>query len=257
MVRALLAVRVRGTTHGALPWIEFVVKDMTELQRHVLPKLDALGDPWEHAHRWFDFMKHWPAQFAQLVKLYAPTSTAADCSSREALKKKRGCEAQASNTFPCATCSACFDSAKALAQHRRIRHGERMQARQYVGADSSCPVCGVQFSSPTRVIAYVSEKRVWEKDGAVPCGETIASGRWAALPAAFLERLSLADRAERAAAWKRGWSQPHAEKFASRARDGRTRAPDHLPSKRIRCKTPCGEICWSTKRRKFCEMSNS
>ena len=233
--------------------MELALRDMYEVQKFLSPKLDALGDPWTCSHRWLDFFRNWPNQWAQLLKKFSPVTTAADGAAGRALSQKRGGEVCIADSFRCPTCAAAFGTGKALAQHRRIRHGERMQARRFVGADCSCPVCGIKFASRTRVLAHLAEKRSRGKHGGVPCGSAITSGRWAPLPPALIDVLDSADRTERAAAWKRGWTQPHAEVHASRARGGRVVAPDHLPNKKYCHKTPVCEVVWSLKRRKLCD----
>ena len=253
MLPALLAVSIPGTKHNALPWIELVVNDMCELQRALRPKLDELGDPWMNAENWCAFIVQWPAQWAQLLKSYAPCSTPADDAALASRMPKCGSQV----TFLkhcCSDCPASFHTAKALQQHRRVAHGARMDARRYVSGASACPVCGVTFSCRPKVLAHLAEARQRGKDSGPSCRDQLMSGRWAPLPDGEVASLDLQDRALRASARKRGWTQPRSNGRVSRPpKRGLvvSAAPDHLPCKRLTSKTSRAEVHWSLKRLRF------
>ena len=251
IVPALLAMRVPGTAHGALPWLELVLTDMTELQQSVRPLLDELGDPWTEGHRWTKFIIEWPGEWKQLLMRLAPSSTAADAPSVRQKMPAQGAQVRQNNKHACADCGMSFSSEKALQQHNRARHAARQEARCYVSG-SQCPVCGVAFTCRPKVLAHLADLRRRGSDkSSLPCGARLRLGMYQSLPEAEVDRLDLADRALRSAARKLGHTQPRSCGRAARAKRRGivvSAPPDRLPSKRCSRKTPAELVFWAVKR---------
>ena len=252
IVPSLLAMRVPGTAHGALPWLELVLSDMTELQQAVRPLLDELGDPWMHGHRWTKFIMEWPGEWKQLLARLAPSSTAADAPSVRQKLPAQGAQVQQNNGHACADCGMSFSTEKAMQQHRRIRHACRQEARCFVSGPQ-CPVCGITFTCRPKVLAHLADVRCRGSSSRslLPCGARLKLGMYEPLPAAEVEHLDQADRVLRASARKQGHTQPRAIGRAARAKcRGMVAAtpPDRLPSKRARRKTSIAGIFWALKR---------
>ena len=59
----------------------------------------------------------------------------------------------------CLSCNLFFASSRALKSHNRVVHGNKCNARSYIGSDFKCPVCRTVFGSRLRAIAHLSDQR--------------------------------------------------------------------------------------------------
>ena len=61
--------------------------------------------------------------------------------------------------FPCAHCGKAFASHKALLQHCRIAHKQRVQVRLFIDDSGVCPACSMNLVERYRVIRHVTDRR--------------------------------------------------------------------------------------------------
>ena len=114
--------------------------------------------------------------------------------------------------FTCCDCSSMFASARALASHRRSKHGVRSEYRRYVPS-SVCPACGTFFSTRVRCLVHIGDHR------RPTCAAWLLK-HGTLLPPATLDRLDEVDRVQRRDAQRQGLSGPRAT-LPARRKDGR------------------------------------
>ena len=178
-------------------------------------------------------------------------------------QRERACPGSAA--FPCAECGEVFPNRKSLLSHTRVKHSRWSDCARAVGPSSCCPVCCMQFSSRTRLIAHLSEIRSRGKR-IITCGGVVRAGSVREVPQEAFQKASRDDREARRKARKRGCTQPLSVWPAKRLRCGgslaaaaseaqsrlRDRAPELVPPnaaewtqfrpvKRLRMKTSLDE----------------
>ena len=136
-------------------WSAMVLEDLRLLYRYHSPKLNDLGDPLSSAEKWISFIQSFPSAFAQLVRRMHIVSMPRDKARPE--QRENACPGSAA--FPCAECGEVFPNRKSLLSHTRVKHSRWSDCARAVGPSSCCPVCCMQFSSRTRLIAHLSETR--------------------------------------------------------------------------------------------------
>ena len=121
-------------------------------------------------------------------------------------------EASRALAFSCGDCAGMFASARALASHRRSKHGARAEYRRYVPS-SVCPSCGTFFASRVRCLVHIGDTR------RPKCQEWLLKHGTPLAPAT-LARLDEVDKKLRTEAQRHGLTGPVASSPARRA-DGR------------------------------------
>ena len=101
----------------------------------------------------------------------------------------------------CTECSLSFPTAKALDQHKRIKHDVKRLWRTVVGPENRCPACHLIFSTHLRATAHLSDPRRNRKRR-----DLVISGAYLANSVEVQRQLDDADRAERRAAQQSGRS---------------------------------------------------
>ena len=162
------------------------------------------------------------------------------------------------------SCGVCgvggFKSAKALAQHSRVKHHERCSMNRFVSS-SKCLVCARSFADRLRVIAHLSDPRQRGKTYKRTCREVVLAGGVLELPRDLVVQLDQEARVQRRSARKAGHTRPVVP-WHKRAVPLAELHPLHeRPAKRLRCKTSKVEWVWtrpqdamvSAKRRRRCE----
>ena len=253
-LKALLSVSGRG--HRRLPWVQLVVDDMLSLQRFHKPKLDSLGAPDDQFAAWHDLIKHYPAEWAALVRTMSFASMPLDVASA---RKSDSSTCSRAGRYKCTHCSASFGTSKALGSHCRAKHKSRTGLSCYVGLSKRCPVCMVSFSSRTRLLAHVSDSRN-RGMRALTCHDVLRAGLCAPVPEAEHSEACQADRALRRTARRSGHTQPLSEAPAKRRKvtsglvsievpDREDDVPSNQfqwrslpPAKRLRSKTPVDAV---------------
>ena len=148
-------------------------------------------------------MIKFPGEFAALVKhMHITTMPLDGCAAM-----RMTCIAGRHRHLRCEACGKCFHTEKALQAHQRVRHQKHSKAARYIGTPAVCPFCCIQFSSRTRLIAHLSERRVFVKR-CVTCGHVVRAGLVAPVPVEEFDKACAADRTARSLARKRGNTQP-------------------------------------------------
>ena len=120
--------------------------------------------------------------------------------------------ARALRLLSCPMCTACFPTARALAQHERIKHGVRSEWRLYGGADCMCQCCKTVFSTMLRAVAHLSDPRRNRK-----CRQYVMDVLANAVPPDELSALGAADRIARRSAQQAGLTAPPSMQRPKRA----------------------------------------
>ena len=236
-LKLLLATSGRGIDGEKMPWVRLIRNDLERLYKCNRDKLMDLGSPLENPDAWNVFISSYPAAWKQYVSKLDMDFTEMDGSSR---KSKTVCLPLADAKFSCKICAAagqptCFTTSKALLSHERQKHRMRNPLRVYLGAACICPACKVQYSTRTRLLAHVSEKR--RRGKASTCHEALLSGMYDRLDDNEVQKLDDIDRQLRSAARKSGHTQPLAIAPAKRARRGPACTDAWRPAKRLYVKT--------------------
>jgi len=191
---ALVATKVRGQH---LPWLQMVIQDMT-IMRKMVSAVSGMPDPEAHLEAWIALMRDWPHQWRKMVaRLESYDSVAADKVS--ASKDDNPAE----HLHVCDDCQDKFATPKALAQHRRRKHGQRSDLRLYLPADGTCPCCNRCYASRLRLSAHVNDKRRGAK-----CMQHIVDGKAARLTDEQAAKLDEEETRMRLEARKAGHTQP-------------------------------------------------
>ena len=169
-----------------------------ELLRSEVASCRHLPPPREAPAAWYDFMLD-EAMWSDAVKTLFFVGSVCD---RQASSPET-CIRQ----WTCAVCSVngispCFQSAKALAMHCRIKHGVKNPMRFFVDSDGVCPCCKTNFQTRLRCLAHLSDTR------RPKCRDEILPGAMPPLTIEAVRRLDDIDRNEQRKAWRSGHSQP-------------------------------------------------
>ena len=252
-IKLLLAGTRVGSAFLRLPWMELVLEDMRKLSSFHGSKLQELGDPVDNSHAWLLLIESFPAYWKQMVGAYTETTSAMD---KYCVGK--GCaKISTSHSFTCADCvlagtSIAFPSSKALLAHQRKVHGKRNPLRCFLDGNHICPVCSCKFSSRTRALAHLTEKRNRGKHLRKTCGELLLEGRYMPLSDEVVSALDNLDKTTRAKARMHGNTQPLASFHAQRTL-GRAIQPSRNPfgpMHRLNRKRSPNEIVFVCKRPK-------
>ena len=87
-----------------------------------------------------------------------------------------------------------------MLQHRRVLHSEKCQARMWIDADATCPVCRTRFGSRLRAIAHLTDPR------RAKCSSQL--DQFPMVAADVVDELDLADREARTIAKRKGRPTP-------------------------------------------------
>jgi hypothetical protein len=121
----------------------------------------------------------------------------------------------------CSACGASFANAKALESHRKAKHKTRAAFTSMIGSSRVCPCCHVEFSTRTRLLAHISEKR--NRGGRkYSCNMLFAAGLVRPLGEDELSSAYAADTEARTLARKAGHTVPITENLAKRPKVGTT-----------------------------------
>ena len=239
-LRALLATQ-EATKHG---WTKLLICDLSSFWSFHASRLQELGNPQHNSGAWACFIRSWPRQWKELVKMWPPSDSTGQGSSFEQARTAKAGRSKAKAVLSsCSVCSANFESERALAMHMRFKHQSRSQVGRWCGGDCVCVVCGQGFSTRLRLIAHLTDSRV--RFGRQPCHKFIH--RFPMLAAAEQERLDLIDRAARRAAQRKGCTQPKSVSAPKRALTD-AEMP-HLKRRRMPQKAPAIWECAQKRRR--------
>ena len=231
-----------------LSWVQAVIIDMHVLFDNSGGKLQELGLPSENAEAWWAFIRDHPNAWAALVRRMHLSSMSFD----EALVAKH--LAGHAGACVCKICSCCFSCDRALQSHIRRKHNKVSDVSRFVGQSLRCCVCRTLFSTRTRLVAHLSDKRC-RGSRSFNCRDVLQSGFVQQACEQEFTQAHLSDRDLRKQARKRGLTQPHAIFPAKRAKHGASissvamASTDDIPSnsfdwhnlppaKRLRFKTP-------------------
>ena len=147
---SLLGVAFQGKR---LPWVQLVLKDL-RLMRTAAACCSRLPDPAHDTREWIKFMAD-----AVLWKRALHCVTFVD--SVFGCELTRQCDQQASahTQYSCDECRSTFTNAKALAAHKRTKHGVRVEQRYYSNAQGECQVCKSQFVTHQRLLRHLCDGR--------------------------------------------------------------------------------------------------
>ena len=68
-------------------------------------------------------------------------------------------QSPAHTQYKCDTCSSMFSNAKALAAHKRAKHGVRVEQRYYSNVRGQCQVCKSEFGTHHRLLRHLCDTR--------------------------------------------------------------------------------------------------
>ena len=190
---------------SVLPWVSLVTRDCDDLAARGLVPFSP-GSFSSSPEAWSTFIATDPGWGRALETL----SFAASVLDRHL--PSAPAEASRALAFSCGDCPGMFASARALASHRRSKHGARAEYRRYVPS-AVCPACGTSFSSRVRCLVHIGDTR------RPKCQEWLLEHGTLLLPAT-LSRLDEEDKKQRTEAQRRGLTGPVASTPARRA-DGR------------------------------------
>ena len=199
-LKALLDSKVKENT---MPWMRLLHADLAALYEFLSHKFETLTHPSSHSQPWLDLMIHCPLGWKSLVKLFVHNHS---CFDRDPTLSVIPFAPQPHLCTLCIPRHVAFPTAKALAQHMRIVHGE------FIDASGVCPVCGTNLHTRLRVIAHLSDPRRNIKGRQALC-----SGLFPRLPLSTLSVLDVIDMKERRQARKAGRTHVVAVQPAHRA----------------------------------------
>ena len=134
--RALWAILQSKPANKQIPWTKQAINDLQCLYDNVADARNALPMPGQDPSAWFDFMlnraDNWHALVGQLFYVQS-------CLDRQAPTIPT-----IQLTFVCEICTSprpAFCTAKALAQHKHIKHKMRNNIRCYIDDRGICPCC--------------------------------------------------------------------------------------------------------------------
>ena len=165
-----------------------------------------------------------------------------------------------SRPYICLDCNganrvAAFPTEKALLAHQRRMHGKRNPFRYFVDARCvcvcMCPVCACSFSTRSRTIAHLSEKRNRSNRVRQSCGQILLGRYYRPLPDDVVEGLDKKDAEQRASARRRGHTQPQALWVAKR---GNIVQNSYGPQVRVNGKRSPDEIAFVCKRPRIADV---
>ena len=177
------------------------------LYDNVADARNALPVPVHDPLAWLEFMKNEADGWHALVdKLFYVQS----CLDRQAQPVET-----VQLTFVCDICAnpkPAFCTAKALAQHKRIKHKMRSNIRCYIDDSGVCPCCKNTYHTRYRVLTHLQNPKKPE------CKDYILnSGRVSMLPSEFVQKLDVMDNIAIREARKQGFTHPKIKKPARRA----------------------------------------
>jgi hypothetical protein len=181
-------------------------------------KLAELGDPLVRCDEWATMIISFPSEWRELVKSCHYNSMELDVASKPKTKPGEW-GTQPHPVHRCATCNGTFPTLKALEAHKKAKHKTRAQFSSLIGASRVCPCCHVEFSSRTRLLAHISEKR--NRGGRLySCNTLMAAGMVMPVDQAELRTALESDKLARTLARKAGHTVPVSESLAKRPRVG-------------------------------------
>ena len=131
-----------------MPWTTQLVDDL-HMARKLIPRCAGLGDPSESTEAWVSWIKG-PHMENDLRAIRFCESLL-----DRAVQPDTAC---ISKRFPSADCGDAFSTAKALASHRRCKHGVRSQWRYFIRS-STCPSCQRDFKLRVRCLNHLGDRR--------------------------------------------------------------------------------------------------
>ena len=179
-----------------LPWVALLSRDCDDLRaRGLVPTF--LGPFLQDPSAWHSFIADESA-WARAVRSLHFSDSVLDAQSSHTAPLQSG----RALAFACSDCKCMFPSARALASHRRSKHGARSEFRKFVPS-SVCPACGTYFSTRVRCLGHISDNR------RPKCADWLLK-HGTAVPPATLVRLDETDRVHRREAQQQGLSGPRA-----------------------------------------------
>ena len=206
--KALWAILQASPRKQQMPWTCQACKDIKCLYSSVAAVREALPDPVANPNAWFQFMSNQREKWHRLVDNLFYSHSCLD---------QRASEHEGSNplTFKCEVCCEprpAFATAKALAQHQRIKHKTRNVLRLYVDGSGVCPCCKNVYHTRYRVLCHL------QNPAKPACKEHILnSGRVRALKLEDVRKLDEMDKIAIGEARKQGRTHPKVTKPAMRA----------------------------------------
>ena len=152
-----------------MPWMRLVSTDLAILHK-ALPRIFAnLHPPGVDVTPYWDIVNNYPTEWREIVSEYFDSNDDAASSNcllpgfEENPHIERRC-------FQCDLCEAAtFATAKALDQHRRIKHERTSVISSLVPDTSVCRICSTDFFSRARLISHLSDKRIRSKTRGTNC----------------------------------------------------------------------------------------
>ena len=192
--------------------------DLVRMANFHYKKLAELGDPTECAEKWASLILNFPGEWRALVKALSFNSMELDVASKTRSSPGEW-GSQPLYEHKCTVCNSTFASLKALQAHERARHRKRTKLASLVGSSKVCPCCHVQFSTRSRLLAHVSEKRI-RGARSYSCHTLMSAGLVPAVGTEELNTALAADTAARTEARKAGHTVPISMSLAKRPKTG-------------------------------------
>ena len=108
--------------------------------------------------------------------------------------------------YACPDCGYTAATERALASHRRKKHGLRHQLADLIGTSNICPVCAVAFPTRSRLMAHVADRRV-RGSRATTCHNILKLGVVKPRPSDEVQASREIARSEHKSSYARGHSQ--------------------------------------------------
>ena len=158
---ALLQTHVNGSQR--LPWSDLVRVDLSVLY-HALPDIFSnVPPPYIDVAPYWQIIGEFPNMWREIVMRYStPRDDVVSC------LKQSG--SGLTNVFKCDLCAgASFETGKALAQHKRMKHCVKSTVCSSLPDTSVCPICHADFRCRSRLISHLSDKRIRSKTRGTNC----------------------------------------------------------------------------------------
>ena len=190
-----------GESKRQLPWTKLIVEDLQCLRSGV-QQCSQLPNPADDAKAWTDFILSDEMRWESIVMQLFFTESVCDAWVSEETYNNPSLE---TSGFTCQLCvgsaAKChFPSAKALQQHARVKHGDRVNGRNFVDANGVCPACGTDFRERFRCIAHLSDSRRQK------CLHVILAMNMSPLSEERIKQLDESDKVAKREARKKGHS---------------------------------------------------
>ena len=169
-------IRARGPKGEFTTWLRPFFRDIEVLRRAREKELESMPDPMSNFEAWWELAGKFPNEWKELVE--AVLSPDDDTCRGDV----GGCVDKPSSSsspsppggvcaFACEQCGFSFEDRRRLAVHSWSKHKQTSRIREYVGNESKCRICKVEFHTRDRLLKHLSERRVRSKHRKYTCAE--------------------------------------------------------------------------------------